>query len=170
MLGSTPTALREPHQVCRYLEDLAGGYHRFYDVCRVLPQGDEEPSDLLHGLLCAGDPSGDRQQDGVLGEARRSGCEHPPDPRHAEESTTATYPRTLGPDEVLALAPQVWPRSLSRGDDGVVLIAGVTDLAQYGLRAVRRRRGRLPRPVPGDNQAFGRRGPRPLRRRTLPVQ
>jgi len=39
-------ALREPHRVCRYLEDLAGDYHRFYDVCRVLPQGDEQPSDL----------------------------------------------------------------------------------------------------------------------------
>ncbi|MBI3226421.1 MAG: arginine--tRNA ligase [Mycolicibacterium cosmeticum] len=35
--------LREPHRVCRYLEDLAGDYHRFYDSCRVLPQGDESP-------------------------------------------------------------------------------------------------------------------------------
>jgi arginyl-tRNA synthetase len=39
-------SLREPHRVCRYLEDLAGDYHRFYDACRVLPQGDEEPNDL----------------------------------------------------------------------------------------------------------------------------
>jgi arginyl-tRNA synthetase len=39
-------ALREPHRVCRYLEDLAGDYHRFYDTCRVLPQGDEEPNQL----------------------------------------------------------------------------------------------------------------------------
>jgi arginyl-tRNA synthetase len=39
-------SLREPHRVCRYLEDLAGDYHRFYDSCRVLPQGDEEPSRL----------------------------------------------------------------------------------------------------------------------------
>lgn len=42
----TAAALREPHRVCRYLEDLAGDYHRFYDSCRVLPQGDESPSDL----------------------------------------------------------------------------------------------------------------------------
>lgn len=42
----TAAALREPHRVCRYLEDLAGDYHRFYDSCRVLPQGDEEPGDL----------------------------------------------------------------------------------------------------------------------------
>ncbi|MBN4927851.1 arginine--tRNA ligase [Hoyosella rhizosphaerae] len=38
--------LREPHRIARYLEDLAGVYHRFYDQCRVLPQGDEEPAAL----------------------------------------------------------------------------------------------------------------------------
>lgn len=38
--------LREPHRVARYLEDIAGDYHRFYDSCRVLPQGDENPDDL----------------------------------------------------------------------------------------------------------------------------
>src|SRR4051794_33836953 len=42
----TAASLREPHRVSRYLEDLAGDYHRFYDSCRVLPQGDEEPSEL----------------------------------------------------------------------------------------------------------------------------
>ncbi|WP_173008336.1 arginine--tRNA ligase [Mycolicibacterium sp. P1-18] len=42
----TAASLREPHRVCRYLEDLAGDYHRFYDSCRVLPQGDEDPTDL----------------------------------------------------------------------------------------------------------------------------
>jgi arginyl-tRNA synthetase len=48
-------ALREPHRVSRYLEDLAGDYHRFYDSCRVLPQGDEPPSDLHRArlALCA---------------------------------------------------------------------------------------------------------------------
>jgi len=39
-------ALREPHRISRYLEDLAGDYHRFYDSCRVLPQGDEPASEL----------------------------------------------------------------------------------------------------------------------------
>lgn len=39
-------ALREPHRVARYLEGIAGDYHRFYDSCRVLPQGDETPGDL----------------------------------------------------------------------------------------------------------------------------
>lgn len=48
-------SLREPHRVCRYLEDLAGDYHRFYDSCRVLPMGDEEPTDLHRArlALCA---------------------------------------------------------------------------------------------------------------------
>jgi arginyl-tRNA synthetase len=47
----TAAALREPHRVCRYLEDLAGDYHRFYDSCRVLPQGDETPGELHSARL-----------------------------------------------------------------------------------------------------------------------
>ena len=38
---ATAAELREPHRVARYLEDLAGRYHRFYDACRILPVGDE---------------------------------------------------------------------------------------------------------------------------------
>jgi len=43
--------LRAPHRVARYLEELAGTYHRFYDACRVLPQGDEPASDLGRARL-----------------------------------------------------------------------------------------------------------------------
>jgi arginyl-tRNA synthetase len=43
--------LREPHRVARYLEDTAASYHRFYDTCRVLPMGDEEPTDLHRARL-----------------------------------------------------------------------------------------------------------------------
>lgn len=52
---ATAATLREPHRVCRYLEDLAGDYHRFYDSCRVLPQGDEQPTQLHAArlALCA---------------------------------------------------------------------------------------------------------------------
>ena len=52
----TAADLREPHRVSRYLEDLAGDYHRFYDSCRVLPQGDEAPTDLHAArlALCQG--------------------------------------------------------------------------------------------------------------------
>jgi arginyl-tRNA synthetase len=38
--------LREPHRVARYLEALAGEFHRWYDSCRVLPVGDEPITDL----------------------------------------------------------------------------------------------------------------------------
>jgi len=34
--------LREPHRVARYLEDMAGTFHRFYETSRVLPAGDED--------------------------------------------------------------------------------------------------------------------------------
>ena len=43
MLGEFPQVvasaaeLREVHRVARYLEQLAGGYHRWYDTCRILP-------------------------------------------------------------------------------------------------------------------------------------
>ena len=43
--------LREPHRVARYLEELAGAYHRFYDVCRVLPRGDEQADDTTRARL-----------------------------------------------------------------------------------------------------------------------
>jgi arginyl-tRNA synthetase len=41
---ATAAQLREPHRVARYLEDTAAAFHRFYDACRVLPMGDEEPT------------------------------------------------------------------------------------------------------------------------------
>ncbi len=43
--------LRHPHRIARYLEELAGKYHRFYDNCRVLPMGDEETGDLHRARL-----------------------------------------------------------------------------------------------------------------------
>ncbi|QEA29189.1 arginine--tRNA ligase [Microbacterium sp. PI-1] len=39
--------VREPHRVARYLEELAGLYHRWYDNCRVIPQGDD-PIETVH--------------------------------------------------------------------------------------------------------------------------
>ncbi|MCK8613633.1 arginine--tRNA ligase [Gordonia sp. C13] len=48
---ATAATLREPHRVCRYLEVLAGTYHRFYAKCRVLPQGDEEVADIHRARL-----------------------------------------------------------------------------------------------------------------------
>jgi arginyl-tRNA synthetase len=46
--------MRQPHRVARYIEDLAGQYHRFYNDCRVLPLGDEKATELNSGraTLC----------------------------------------------------------------------------------------------------------------------
>ncbi|SPM41512.1 Diaminopimelate decarboxylase, partial [Mycobacterium numidiamassiliense] len=61
---------------------------------------------------------------------------HPAGPRHAEETRPAQSPlRPQSPEELLRLAPNVWPRNVARDEAGVTGIAGVavTDLAQeYG--------------------------------------
>ncbi len=43
---ATAAELREVHGIARYLEALAATFHKFYDECRVLPMGDEEPTPL----------------------------------------------------------------------------------------------------------------------------
>ncbi|MDA8436831.1 MAG: arginine--tRNA ligase [Actinomycetales bacterium] len=50
----TASELREPHRVARYLEELANAYHKFYDVCRVLPgaDADVEPINVARLWLC----------------------------------------------------------------------------------------------------------------------
>ncbi|MFX0538069.1 arginine--tRNA ligase [Ornithinimicrobium sp. Y1847] len=48
--------LREPHRVARYLEDLAGRFHKWYDECRVRPMSaDEEITDLHRSRLWLND-------------------------------------------------------------------------------------------------------------------
>jgi arginyl-tRNA synthetase len=39
--------LREPHRVARFVEELAGHYHRWYDATRVIPLGDA-PVEAVH--------------------------------------------------------------------------------------------------------------------------
>jgi arginyl-tRNA synthetase len=45
--------LREPHRVARYLEETAATFHKFYDQdeLRVLPRGDEDPTDAQRARL-----------------------------------------------------------------------------------------------------------------------
>lgn len=50
--------LREPHRVARYLEELAAAYHRWYDVCRVAPQGDDPVEDVHRARLWLNDAAG----------------------------------------------------------------------------------------------------------------
>lgn len=48
--------LLEPHRVARYLEELAGRYHKWYDTCRVRPMSvDEEVTDLHRSRLWLND-------------------------------------------------------------------------------------------------------------------
>ncbi|WP_024287721.1 arginine--tRNA ligase [Cellulomonas sp. KRMCY2] len=47
--------LREPHRVARYLEELAGAYHKWYDQRRVSPFGDEEVTDVHRTRLWLND-------------------------------------------------------------------------------------------------------------------
>jgi diaminopimelate decarboxylase len=60
---------------------------------------------------------------------------HPAGARHAQGAHPAAAPQRPQTNEVLTLAPNVWPRNTVRGDDGVVSIAGVTVTelaAEYG--------------------------------------
>ncbi len=47
--------LREPHRVARYLEQLAGVFHKWYDACRVSPQGEEAVTDTHRSRLWLND-------------------------------------------------------------------------------------------------------------------
>jgi arginyl-tRNA synthetase len=48
--------LREPHRVARYLEDLAGHFHKWYDTCRVRPMNaDEDVTDVHRTRLWLND-------------------------------------------------------------------------------------------------------------------
>lgn len=52
---SGAATLREPHRIARYVEELAAAYHRWYDQCRVLPQGEDPVTDLHRTRLWLND-------------------------------------------------------------------------------------------------------------------
>jgi arginyl-tRNA synthetase len=57
--------LREPHRVARYVEEIAGLYHRWYDNCRVIPLGDEPVSDVHRTRLWLNDAAGQVIRNGL---------------------------------------------------------------------------------------------------------
>lgn len=57
--------LREPHRIARYIEQLAGLYHRWYDACRVTPLGDEPVTDLHRTRLWLNDATGQVVRNGL---------------------------------------------------------------------------------------------------------
>jgi arginyl-tRNA synthetase len=57
--------LREPHRIARFIEQLAGLYHRWYDACRVTPLGDEAVTDLHRTRLWLNDATGQVVRNGL---------------------------------------------------------------------------------------------------------
>ena len=57
--------VREPHRVARYLEELAGLYHRWYDNCRVIPLGDEPVEPVHRTRLWLNDATGQVLRNGL---------------------------------------------------------------------------------------------------------
>jgi len=57
--------IREPHRVARYLEELSGLYHRWYDNCRVTPKGDEEIQPVHGTRLWLNDATGQVLRNGL---------------------------------------------------------------------------------------------------------
>lgn len=49
---------REPHRVARYLEEVAGSYHRWYDACRVTPLSGGEVESVHRTRLWLNDAAG----------------------------------------------------------------------------------------------------------------
>lgn len=57
--------VREPHRVARYLEELAGLYHKWYDNCRVIPLGDAPVDDVHRTRLWLNDATGQVLRNGL---------------------------------------------------------------------------------------------------------
>ncbi|MGA0568825.1 arginine--tRNA ligase [Rathayibacter sp. KR2-224] len=57
--------LREPHRVARYIEEVAGLYHKWYDNCRVIPLGEEPITDLHRTRLWLNDATGQVIRNGL---------------------------------------------------------------------------------------------------------
>lgn len=49
----TAAELREPHRIARYMEELAGTFHRFYDSCQILPKKSEPTGDDAASIVYA---------------------------------------------------------------------------------------------------------------------
>jgi arginyl-tRNA synthetase len=57
--------LREPHRVARYVEEVAGYYHRWYDKCRVIPLADDALTDVHRTRLWLNDATGQVIRNGL---------------------------------------------------------------------------------------------------------
>lgn len=56
---------REPHRIARYLEQLAGAYHRWYDATRVVPSSAEPIAAVHHSRLILNNAAGQVLKNGL---------------------------------------------------------------------------------------------------------
>ena len=56
---------REPHRVARYLEEVAGSYHRWYDNCRVTPMGGADVETIHRTRLWLNNATGQVLRNGL---------------------------------------------------------------------------------------------------------
>lgn len=56
---------REPHRIARYIETLAGSYHRWYGNSHVAPKGEEEITDLHRARLMLNNAAGQVLSNGL---------------------------------------------------------------------------------------------------------
>lgn len=57
-LSQQAAEFREPHRIARYLEEVAGSYHRWYDNCRVIPLAGNEVEPIHSTRLWLNDAAG----------------------------------------------------------------------------------------------------------------
>ena len=55
---ATAAEFKEPHRIARYLEEVAGAYHRWYDNCRVTPMFDAPVESIHRTRLWLNDAAG----------------------------------------------------------------------------------------------------------------
>ena len=114
---ATAAELREPHRVARYLEELAGAYHRFYDKLPGAAAGRRADHRPAPGPAVAQrrDPDGDRQRAGPARRLRaRNGCRHAC--AHMRPARCTATSGTAGPPGcVRPTTSTPWCRSCGRG-------------------------------------------------------
>jgi len=57
-LAQQSAEFREPHRIARYIEEVAGSYHRWYDNCRVIPLADKKVEAIHSTRLWLNDAAG----------------------------------------------------------------------------------------------------------------
>jgi arginyl-tRNA synthetase len=62
---ATAAEFKEPHRIARYLEEVAGAYHRWYDNCRVTPMGDAPVENIHRTRLWLNDAAGQVLRNGL---------------------------------------------------------------------------------------------------------